>query len=69
MTCGSSMLAMIFSWAPWSVEGSELTVECSIARGAQTRFATVSIQDVVEMTDLSSNSLPTNGDGLIGHHL
>ncbi len=24
---------------------------------------------VVEMTDLSSNSLPPNGDGLIGHHL
>ena len=24
---------------------------------------------VVEMTDLSSNSLPPNGDGLVGHHL
>jgi hypothetical protein len=29
----------------WRVEGSNLTVECSIARGAQARFASVSIQD------------------------
>ncbi len=29
----------------WRVEGSNLTVECSIARGAQARFASVSIQE------------------------
>ena len=29
----------------WRVEGSNFTVECSIARGAQSRFASVSIQD------------------------
>jgi hypothetical protein len=29
----------------WRVEGSNLTVECSVARGAQARFASVSIQE------------------------
>ena len=29
----------------WRVEGSNLTVECSIARGAQARFASISIQE------------------------
>jgi hypothetical protein len=29
----------------WRVEGSNLTVECSIARGAQARFASISIND------------------------
>jgi hypothetical protein len=29
----------------WRVEGSNFTVECSIARGAQARFASLSIQD------------------------
>jgi hypothetical protein len=29
----------------WRVEGSNFTVECSIARGAQARFASVSIQE------------------------
>lgn len=29
----------------WRVEGSNRTVECSIARGAQARFASVSIQE------------------------
>jgi hypothetical protein len=29
----------------WRVEGANLTVECTIARGAQARFASVSIQD------------------------
>jgi hypothetical protein len=29
----------------WRVEGSNLTVECSIARGAQARFASVSIHE------------------------
>jgi hypothetical protein len=29
----------------WRVEDSNLTVECSIARGAQARFANVSIQE------------------------
>ena len=29
----------------WRIEGSNFTVECSIARGAQARFASVSIQE------------------------
>jgi hypothetical protein len=29
----------------WRTEGANLTVECSVARGAQARFATVSIQE------------------------
>lgn len=29
----------------WRVDGSNLNVECSIARGAQARFASVSIQE------------------------
>jgi hypothetical protein len=29
----------------WRVEGSNFTVECSIARGAQARFASVSIEE------------------------
>ncbi len=29
----------------WRIEGSSFTVECSIARGAQGRFASVSIQE------------------------
>jgi hypothetical protein len=29
----------------WRVEGSNFTVECSISRGAQGRFASVSIQE------------------------
>jgi hypothetical protein len=29
----------------WRIEGSNLTVECSIARGAQARFASVSIHE------------------------
>jgi hypothetical protein len=29
----------------WRVEGANLTVQCSIARGAQARFASVSIQE------------------------
>jgi hypothetical protein len=29
----------------WRVEGSNLSVECSIARGAQARFASISIQE------------------------
>jgi hypothetical protein len=31
----------------WRVEGASLTVQCSIARGAQARFASVSIQDAL----------------------
>lgn len=29
----------------WRIEGSNFTVECSIARGAQARFASVSVQE------------------------
>jgi hypothetical protein len=29
----------------WRTEGANLTVECSVAKGAQARFASVSIED------------------------